>query len=188
MSANARTFLKALYGFDATVRRIDATMWSNPSPCDGWEARHVLTHNLEMNHMVIGFTNGIGAKRPAAISDDPVAGWPTAFEELQQRLDTEGSLQTIAETPWGEMPVDKFLGFAWVDPLIHTWDLAMATGQPPILDAELVERAYRQLVRAGDSLRGPGAFGPAVEETEDMSVTDRFIAISGRNPRWAPPV
>ena len=185
MSENARTFCKALYGFDATVRRVAADRWTNPSPCEDWQAKDVLAHNLEMNLMITGFTNGIGAKRPSGAPDDPVAGWQPSFEGLLAALDREGSLQTVTATPWGEMPVDKFMGFAWVDPLIHTWDLAMATGQTPVLDAALTERAYRQLERAGDSLRGPGAFGPAVAETEDMSMLNKFIAISGRDPNWS---
>ena len=53
------------------------------------------------------------------------------------------------------------------------------------MDAGLVERAYHQLERAGDSLRGPGRFGPAVSETGEMTTADRFIAISGRDPHWS---
>lgn len=186
MSDNSRVFLKCLYGFDATVRRVAPTAWSDPSPCDGWTAADVLSHNLAMNEMVIAFTAGVGADRPAEIDGDPVAGWPGSFERLTVALDTEGALQTVAKTPWGEMAVDKFIGFAWVDPLIHTWDLAKATGQTPTMDGDLVARAYAQLERAGDSLRGSGQFGPAVEATEDMTTMDRFIAISGRDPRWTP--
>lgn len=185
MSESSRTFLKAVYGFDAAVRRIDADRWANPSPCDGWQATDVLNHCVEMNKMVTGFTNGIGASRPAASSANPITEWQPSFDELLEALDHKGALQTVSKTPWGEMPVDKFLGFAWVDPLIHTWDLAKAGGQEPALDPDLVARAYAQLERAGDSLRGPGAFGAAVEPTAEMSTVDRFIAISGRDPSWS---
>jgi uncharacterized protein (TIGR03086 family) len=185
MSENARTFLKALYGFDATVRRVDPDSWSNPSPCEGWQAVDIVGHNLGMGLMVSGFTRGIGAKQPSEAPADPVTAWQPHFDDLLVALDTKGAISTEVETPWGEMAVDSFIGFAWVDPLIHTWDLAKATGQVPVMDAGLVERAYRQLERAGDSLRGPGRFGAAVAETDEMTMVDRFIAISGRDPHWS---
>ena len=186
MSDNSRTFLKALYGFDATVARTAPDRWQHRSPCEAWTAADVVAHTVAMNHMTAGFTEGRGVLRPdESHRGDPVETWRTSFERLQEALDREGALQSVAETPWGEMPVDKFLGFVWVDPLIHSWDLAKATGQEPVLDAELVERAYLRLQRAGDSLRGEGRFGPAVAETDGMDPVDRFIAITGRDPGWA---
>lgn len=188
MSENSRRYLKALFGFDATVRRADPESWDNQSPCEDWTAIDVLAHNVGMNDMVAGFTQGVGARRPNETTpSDPAQEWQDSLDRLQDALDTKGALQTVAKTPWGEMPVDRFLGFAWVDPVVHTWDLARATGQAPELDEQLVERGYAQLERAGDSLRGPGAFGAAVEPAPDADVLERFIAITGRDPDWGEP-
>jgi uncharacterized protein (TIGR03086 family) len=183
MSDNLRTYVKALYGFDATVNRVAGDGWDAPSPCEGWTATDVVAHNIGMNNMIAGFTRGEGASRPTEERpDDPVAAWRASFDGLLAALDTAGALQTVAKTPWGEMPVDKFLGFAWVDPVVHTWDLAKATGQTPVVDEGLVERGAKQLARAGDSLVGPGRFKPAVEVGDEAPVLDTLIALSGRNP------
>ena len=88
----------------------------------------------------------------------------------------------MSKTPWGEMAVDKFLGFAWADPLIHSWDLAVAVGQPPVLDATLVRRGVAQLARAGASLVGPGRFEAAVPVDEGADDVTKLIALSGRQP------
>ncbi len=183
MSENLRTFVKALYGFDAVVSRVPATAWSNESPCEGWTATDVVAHNIGMNHMITGFTNAVDAVGPAhdAVIDAPTA-WGESLDTVLAAIDSKGALQVEASTPWGDMPVDTFLGFAWVDPLTHTWDLACATGQDAALDSLLCGRGLAQLERAGDSLRGSGAFGPAVEVADDASVVDRFIAITGRDP------
>lgn len=184
MSENLRTYVRALYGFDATVVRTATDAWANPSPCEGWTATDVVAHNVAMNRMIAGFAAGQGAAGAGHPSlSDPVAEWRTSFAALVAALDREGSLQTVAKTPWGEMPVDRFLGFAWVDPVIHTWDLAIATGQAPVLYADLVERGAKQLERAGDSLVGPGGFEPAVELGDDATTLERFVAFSGRDPR-----
>ncbi|MGI9595737.1 MAG: TIGR03086 family metal-binding protein, partial [Acidimicrobiales bacterium] len=173
MSQNSRTFLKSVYGFDAVVRRVDDGDWENPSPCEGWTATDVVAHNIAMCEMIAGFAAGVGAKHPTqSTPDDPGGAWDASFTTLTEALDSQGALQTVNVTPWGEMAVEKFLGFVWVDPLVHTWDLAMATGQPAKLDPPLVERGYKQLQRAGDSLRGEGRFGAAVEESDDMSALD----------------
>jgi len=183
MSDNLRTYVKALYGFDAVVGRAPADSWANQSPCEEWTAADVVAHNVGMNTMVTGFTQGVNARGPGQERpDDPAGAWRESFDGLLAALDHPGALQTVAKTPWGEMPVDKFLGFAWVDPLIHTWDLAKATGQEPALDGPLTERGAKQLERAGDSLRGPGRFGAAAEAGDNAPVADIFIALSGRDP------
>lgn len=183
MSDNLRTYQRALFGFDATVRRTPDDAWASPSPCEGWTAADVLAHNVGMCKMIAGFTNGVDASSPPHdVPQDPAAAWQDAFEELLEAFDRQGALQTEAKTPWGEMPVDKFLGFAWVDPLIHTWDLAVATGQEPVLEPGLVGRGLKQMERAGDSLRGERTFGPAVEASSDADDLDRLVAITGRTP------
>ena len=186
MSENLRTYTKALYGFDAVVGRTSSDSWSNPSPCEGWTAADVVAHNIAMNNMIAGFTDGTGAKRPDDVTlSDPAADWAAAFDNLLAALDRPGALQTVAVTPWGEMPVDKFLGFAWVDPVVHTWDLAKATGQDAVVDQALAERGAKQLARAGDSLVGPGRFKAAVEVADGTSTLDTLVALSGRDPGGA---
>lgn len=183
MSENLRTYTKALFGFDATVARTDPDAWSNPSPCEEWTAADVVAHNVGMNDMIAGFTKGVDARGPRhEVSDSPAEDWRRSLDELLAALDTDGALETVAKTPWGEMPVDRFLGFAWVDPVVHTWDLARATGQAPVLDQALAARGLEQLERAGDSIRGERTFGPAVEAAADSSVVDALIAITGRDP------
>ena len=186
MSDNLRTYGKALYGFDATVARTDPGAWENPSPCEGWAAIDVLAHLIGMNGMVAGFTRGVDSRGPAQDRPaDPAAAWAQSLEELLAALDTKGALQSVAKTPWGEMPVDKFLGFSWVDPVIHTWDLAAATGQTPVIDEGLATRGFKQFERAGDSIRGEYTFGPAVEVAADASIVDRFMGLAGRDPSTA---
>ena len=185
MSDNSRYYLKAVHGLDAVVRRTDPTAWANPSPCPDWTAADVVGHNIGMCDMIAGFASGTDSAGPAdGAPADPPAAWAASFDALQAALDSEGALQTVAKTPWGEMPVDSFLGFVWVDPLIHTWDLAKATGQAPTMDAGQVERGLKQLIRAGESLVAPGRFSAPLDTDDSMSTLDRFIATSGRDPGW----
>ena len=181
MSQSLLTYTKAVYGLDATVQRVSADQWGNQSPCPDWTAADVLAHNIGMNNMIAGFCSGIDSKGPAhELPDDPAAAWAASLDGLLDALDTKGALDSVARTPWGEMPAGKFLGFAWVDPVIHTWDLAKATGQTPVLDAGLVAMGTKQLEKAGDSLVGPGRFEPATSAGSGADAVSVFVALSGR--------
>ena len=180
MSERLRRFTKAVYGFDAVVRRVDPGRWDEPSPCEEWSAGDVVQHQVDVMNMV---TTAAGGDPGVVEDDDPVARWAAARDAVLAALDTQGALQRQAETPFGEMSVDRLVGILAVDPLAHTWDLATATGMDPALDEELCERGTRQLEKAGDVLRGPGLSGPAVEVDPGADAASRFVAMAGRTPR-----
>jgi hypothetical protein len=70
------------------------------------------------------------------------------------------------------------------DVLIHTWDLARATGIPPGLEHELCERAYAAAV-ARTFTRAEGMIGPEVVIAPDAPVADKLVAFYGRDPAWS---
>ncbi len=183
MSDNLRNYTKALYGFDAVVQRVDDGGWDSPSPCAGWTARDVLAHNIGMCDMIAGFASGTGASAPTDPEiTDPQSQWAAAREGVLAALDQHGVLDSRADTPWGNLTIDRFIGIVTVDPLTHTFDLARATGQDVVLDEELATAGYAQLAAAGDAIRGPGRFDAAVEIGEDAPMVDKFVAITGRRP------
>lgn len=182
MSRNLRDFTKAIHGFDAVVRRAPDSAWSAPSACEGWSGADVVEHVCGVASGVIGLASGTEPTAPAATGDH-VADWITTRDALLEALDAPGCLQREGATPFGEMTVDRFIGILGVDPLCHTFDLAVAAGVDPALDPGLVERYHGNLVKAGDALRMPGMFGPAVDAPADATPAEAFIAFAGRDPR-----
>ncbi len=70
-----------------------------------------------------------------------------------------------------------------MDALIHTWDLATATGQDASLDPELVEACIAMfLPDMPERGRASGLVGPAVVVPDDASAQDRLLAAMGRRP------
>ena len=180
MSANTRNYVKAIYGFDAVVQRVEPSRWETPSPCEGWSALDVLAHNIGMCRMIAGIARGIsasGAEHPVVLH--PQHEWADARDDVLEALDYPEALQVEVGTPWGRLEVDRFVGIVVVDPLLHTFDLAEASGQLVILDEDLASAGYKQLEKAGDMIRGE-RFGPAVPVASNASVTDKLIAIAGR--------
>lgn len=207
MSDNLLAYIKGLFCFDAVVQRTAPDRWDNPSPCERWTARRVVDHNLMVCNMIAEMTHGNPATVPArsverpfpapsrdglvlaphmfqrfvAPDDDPREKWKQGRDAVLQALDQPGALQTESRSPWGHRTVDAFLGFAFFDPLIHAWDLAVAVGQTPVLDAALAQRALDRLTVFGEQhqLRQPGVLTAAVATSAQDPVT-RLIAFSGR--------
>ena len=185
MSENTRNYVHALYGFDAAVHRVgpgDFPGWDNASPCEGWSARDVLSHNIGMCQMITGIAHGIGAEtagQPEVIN--PLEEWRSAFAETREALDDPEALAQKVQTPWGHLVVDRFVGVVTVDPLIHTFDLAVATGQEVVIDEGLAVAGYAQLQKAGDMIRGE-RFGPEIQLDGNESVVEKLVAMAGRDP------
>jgi uncharacterized protein (TIGR03086 family) len=87
----------------------------------------------------------------------------------------------VVGTPFGEMPGETFARLLVFDLLMHSWDLANATGQQLDVPSDLVAAVdgFARVALTPD-LRGPGTFGPEVEPPEGASQLDRLAAFSGR--------
>jgi len=183
MSENLRNYTKGVYLLDAVAQRVPADAWDNPSCCDGWTAREAAGHAAWLIRNIGSVASGNGPISEQAeaevLGDDPPAGLRSIIAGTLEALDQQGSLQAIAQTPFGEMPVDAFIGIVWVDPVTHAWDVADATGVDHGIDEATAEQALAQLQPVADGLRGPGLFSDAVDASGADAVS-RFIAFTGR--------
>jgi uncharacterized protein (TIGR03086 family) len=68
------------------------------------------------------------------------------------------------------------------DVVMHTWDLARATGQDETLDGDEVHRLYEGMLPIDDALRSSGHYGPKVEVPADADEQTKLIAFTGRTP------
>jgi uncharacterized protein (TIGR03086 family) len=93
-------------------------------------------------------------------------------------------MQQTCISPVGfEWPVAEAVAGTFMDVLIHTWDLARATGQDDTLDPDLVDAcATMFLPDMPERGRAAGIVGPAVEVGADASPQDRLLAAMGRRP------
>ena len=113
--------------------------------------------------------------------------WPH-FSRKQIRALRGKSYQDIAEavlSPFigGEIPAGLMFGIYTTDLLLHTWDLARATGQDDALDADLLERSWQNALALDGLIRGPGVFGPKVPVGDDAPPDVQALAFFGRDAR-----
>ena len=110
--------------------------------------------------------------------------WTSVSDGIQAALDDPHPAAREADSPMGRRSLEQMVDMIVInDVLIHTWDLARATGHEETLDAVEVERMSSGFFDMPDEvLRGSGQFGPRVEVADDADLQTRLIAFSGRRP------
>ena len=66
--------------------------------------------------------------------------------------------------------------------VVHTWDLARATGLDETLDPEMVHDMLVNMEPLDDMLRASGQYGPKVAVAAGADEQTRLIAFTGRRP------
>src|SRR5205823_4609620 len=121
-----------------------AQAWGAASPCEGWTAGDVIDH-VNANYRRLAAGLGVEVDQ----TGDRAADWAAARDELLGGLSRDGALDTVVDTPAGQMPLGKFLAvFVTTDTLVHTWDIARAVQADEALDEELCRRSYERALPA----------------------------------------
>lgn len=180
----AERFHRIAAGMSRIVDGVQPDQWDLPAPCDGWVARDVVGHLVGW---VPGFLAGSGVALPSLDTDvgaDPAAAWHALADALQGLLDDP---VTAAEEhdfgPPGRMTVEAAIGMIVTgDVLVHTWDVARATGQDESLDETMVAEMYVGMQPMDEMLRASGHYGPKVAVPDDADMRTKLIAFTGRTP------
>lgn len=161
-----------------------------PTPCTEFDVRTLANHLLGTSEAM----RRIGVDE-ALDPDDP---WGTGGDHLTAtwREDLAGRLRAYADA-WdrpdafegdalgGTMPRRMVGGMAYVEVLLHGWDLARGSGQRLEPDDAVVAAALEVMEQIGAMGREQGAFGAQVELPDGASGWHRVLAQAGRDPEWS---
>lgn len=117
------------------------------------------------------------------LGGDPSAALAAAREANLASWRVPGAFGGDRIYPFGTFPGPAAALVNLEEVAVHTWDLAKAAGQDPAIDpgvADLVLGFCRSIPL--DDYRAHGAFGPAVPVPATAAVTDRLVALLGREP------
>jgi uncharacterized protein (TIGR03086 family) len=169
--------------FDARVREVPEDRWDSPAPCEGWVARDVVAHLCDWVPAVIGSSGVVFTPAPAA-SADPVGAWAALHSTLSAAL-ADPAVATVHfdAGPPGRMTVERAIDLLVTgDLLVHTWDLARATGLDERIDEALAAEQLASMQPIDDLLRASGHFGARVEVPDSADAQTKLIAFTGRRP------
>jgi uncharacterized protein (TIGR03086 family) len=160
-----------------------------PTPCRSWDVRALVAHLIDDTHQ---FTAAATGGRPDwdAPSTEVDGDWAIAFRagaaELRAAWLRAGDLSQEIDLPIGRVPKSFVTNQQIAEFAVHSWDLAVATGQRGRFSAEVCEAALawaRTALRPqfrGDEASGK-AFGPEVQVPDDAPAEDRLAAFFGRD-------
>lgn len=170
--------------FSDVAAAVPDDRWESPAPCEGWVARDVVRHLVEWFPPFL--QSGAGIELPAgpSVDDDPVAAWQEMSDGVQSVLDHPSTDEVSFSHPQaGSHPLDQAIDMFFLgDVLVHTWDLACATGQDVTLDPDEVRRMLVGSEPFDEMLRSSGHYGPKVEVPADADEQTKLIAFMGRQP------
>ena len=128
---------------------------------------------------------------PPAVGRDVLEpGWAQRIPERLDRLsevwnrtDQDGSMTRVGGV---DLPRAIAVRVALQELVLHSWDLAKATGRPYDVDAESLAIVHEMVAAtaAQDAAGRQGLFGPAVPVPDGASMLDRTVGLAGRSPSW----
>jgi uncharacterized protein (TIGR03086 family) len=188
MTDIAARFEKVAAGFTARIEAVPVDAWQRPAPCEGWTARDVVRHLVDWLPGP-GFLLGafdVETGPVPSVDVDPGAAWSVVRDAIQGAL-ADAAIATRVEDcgPPGRLSFEVAVDMTCTpDVLIHTWDLARATGLDERLDPDEVRRqltGFEALPPEVDqAMRTSGHFGPRVAVADDADEQTRLLAFMGR--------
>jgi uncharacterized protein (TIGR03086 family) len=169
---------------------------ASPTPCDASNVADLLDH---VDGFCIAFTAAAtktplpeGTGRASADADNLTAEWRTRIPErlavMAEAWRDADAWDGMTHAGGLDLPGEMVGVIALDEVLVHGWDIAVASGQPFTADPALIEAALGFVTPtvAGSPEGTPGLFGPPIEIAQDSSRLDHLIALTGRDPAWAP--
>jgi uncharacterized protein (TIGR03086 family) len=182
-----QNYRRSLAVMDAAVRGADPDRWDDQSPCEDWTAREVLGHAITFIRNAVTLA-GDGAAPDfhapvdfaSVAGDDPLDSWIAACELVETELLTRPErLVAVRMTPLGaEMPIATLLTYQGMDPVVHGWDVATATGTTSEIPDDLAELYLGRFAPVADQIRAGGLLGP--ERHGGQTPGERLLDFCGR--------
>jgi uncharacterized protein (TIGR03086 family) len=186
------TFFSAVATACDVVAAVSPAQLDGPTPCTEYDVRALLGHLVAVFHRVTSIAGGTPAVGHAPlVTDVPDDGWAASARAAARDLEAAWSdpavLTLEMQLPFGTLPGAAALAMYTGEVSTHTWDLAVATGQSPAWDDEVLTGALAAVHRKLPAERGPGIpFADAVPVPDDAPVIDRLVGWQGRDPAWRP--
>lgn len=178
-------FLGAVSLAGATLDAVRPEQHVLPTPCETYDVRELSRHVVAVLRRVAEIGRG---GDPMELPDVADGSWREAAAEASDVWSADpGLLDRSVRMPFGTLPGSAALVAYATEFTLHTWDLAVATGQSPDWDPRILAALVSAMRRALPAeRRGDGVpFGTVIETAPDAPAIDRLVAWYGRRPDLA---
>lgn len=171
------------------VGAVSADRWTAPTPCSEWDVRalvnHVVSEQCWVPPLMAGSTlEQVGDQFEGdVLGDNPHEAATAAARKALAAVPSAVSEQRVVHVSFGLLPADEYARQIAADQLIHSWDLAAATGQDRGLDPEVVTAVAQWFADTEDAYRASGAIAERVS-TDSQSPQAQLLGAFGRDANW----
>jgi uncharacterized protein (TIGR03086 family) len=180
MTADADRYAAVAQGFTDRLSGVTPDQWSSATPCPEWSVRDLVAHTIRTQRYVLA---SLGTEPAEVDADgDLVAQWSEATAAVKAAVNDPEKAATLVQGMSEKLPFETLVGgLCCSDTVIHTWDLARATGQDEQLDPDAVVHCNGVLASFGDVMRRPGGFDDPLACADDTDPQTKFLLFSGRS-------
>jgi uncharacterized protein (TIGR03086 family) len=181
-------YLRALDSFAVILNNVSAHQWESPTPCTAWNVRQLIGHTIDAQRQLVAMLTDSPPRPPVAAATElesvaslePKTSWRTADVDVRNAIAELNDSHEVS-TPMGSKALIEVLATAVIEPFIHGWDLAIATGQQVDLDTETVDLLLPGVEALGDQLQLTGMYGPPTPAA-GARPSEQLLALLGRQP------
>ena len=173
----------------APVAALGVDDWGLSTPCTAWDVRALVVHLVEGSHMTARLLDGASPSDARAVFGlhhaDLVKEMAEVFATELARFNRPGALaQTVHHPAAGDIAGQTLLEFRVTDYVLHSWDLARATGGDEHLPDALVSSVWEALQWMAPFIAKTGVYGdgPSGVQGDGGSLQTRLLDLSGRRP------
>lgn len=130
-------------------------------------------------------TSGSGGVQAANVHPEWRRRLPLQLDELVAAWRDPASWNGMTEVGGISLPGAMAGGFALNELVLHSWDLASATGLAFDCDPAVAEASLNFTAKVVEQGFGD-VYGPPVKVSDDAPMVDRLLALAGRDPSWTP--
>jgi uncharacterized protein (TIGR03086 family) len=176
-----------------TVAGVSPAQLADPTPCSEYDVRALLGHLVAVFHRVTSVASGAPAIGSAPlVTDVPDGGWGSAaraaLHDVEAAWSDPAVLGQEMQLPFGRLPGAAALSMYTGEISTHTWDLAVATGQSPAWNEQVLTDALTAVRTKLSAAERPAGvpFADAVAVPDDAPLIHQLVAWQGRDPQWRP--
>ena len=172
------------------VNAVGPDQWDEPTPCRDWTVRDLVNHVVGEDRWTVPLVEGqtiadVGTSLDGdLLGEDPVSSALSAAREASNRVAERLPEAGVVHVSYGDIPIGDYVHELAADHLIHSWDLAAATGGDTRLDPHLVTELAEFFAGREGFYREVGVIGPRA--VSHGGLQSDLLAVTGRDSEWGP--
>ncbi|HSE07927.1 MAG TPA: TIGR03086 family metal-binding protein [Nocardioidaceae bacterium] len=170
------------------VNAVREDQWDDPTPCSEWTVRDLVNHITGEDLWTVPLMQGqtideVGDRFGGdLLGEDPVATSLNAAKEAVSVVAERLPMGETVHLSFGETASAEYVRQLASDHLIHSWDLAAATGGDKRLEPQLLAEVARWFAGQEEMMRTAGIIGPRASGTGELQ--SDLLAAFGRDSDW----